>query len=306
MENNPIRLDAGESAFFLRQLEYIKARTYDQKLKTLKAKTLIPVSTEANPAAENITYRRFDAVGIAKIIADYAQDFPRVDIYGTEQTVKVHGIGDAYGYNIMEIRRAAMAGLSLEQRKANTARRAIEEKSDSIAWLGDSDYNIQGFINYPGISEYTVPDPGSGTEWANKTGDEILADLNGIVFGIIDSTNGVEAPDTMLMPITQYNLISGIRIGDGSDKTIKTFFLENNGYIKTIEWVTELKGAGAGGADRFMVYSRDDNHITLEIPQMFEQFPPQQKGMEYEIMCHERTGGVIMYYPQSVAYGDGI
>ena len=306
MENNPIRLDAGESAFFLRQLEYIKARTYDQKLKTLKAKTLIPVSTEANPAAENITYRRFDAVGVAKIIADYAQDFPRADVYGTEQTIKIHGMGSAYGYNIMEIRRAAMAGLSLQQRKANAARRAIEEKSDSIAWTGDSEYNIQGFIDYPSISEYTVPNPGSGTEWINKSALEILADLNGIVFGVIDSTNGVEAPDTMLMPIAQYNLISGTPIGDNADKTIKMFFLENNGYIKTIEWVTELKGAGAGGTDRFMVYPRDEEHITLEIPQMFEQFPPQQKGMEFEIMCHERTGGVIMYYPQSVAYGDGI
>jgi hypothetical protein len=306
IHKDAMNLDAGESAFFKRQLEYIKRRTYDQKLKNLKAKTLIPVSNEAPSAIGAITFRRFDAVGLAKIIADYAKDFPRVDIFGTEQTVKNHGIGASYGYNIQEIRRAQIANLRLNQRRAEAARRAIEEKSDNIAWNGDADYNIQGLIDYPGITEYTVPDPGEGTEWVNKTPLEILYDLNAIVTAIVDSTNGVEAPDTMIMPIEQFNLINDTPIGDNVDKTILQFFLSNSRFIKTVEWVVELAGAGAGGADRFMVYPRDDMHLTLEIPQPFEQFAPQQKGMEFEVMVHEETAGVIVYYPQSIAFGDGI
>ena len=43
-------------------------------------------------------------MGFAKIISDYADDFSRVDIYGEEESVKVHSIGVSYGYNIMEIR----------------------------------------------------------------------------------------------------------------------------------------------------------------------------------------------------------
>jgi hypothetical protein len=39
---------------------------------------------------------------------------------------------------------------------------------------------------------------------------------------------------------------------------------------------------------------------------MFEQFDPIQKGMEYEIPCHAETAGVIVYYPLSIAYGDGL
>lgn len=301
-----MRLDANESAFFQRELEYIKSKTYDTKYKNLKAKMLIPVSTEASNGATEITWRKYTGVGFAKVIADYANDFPRVDIYGEENTVKIKGVGASYGYSIKEIRSSMMTGKSLDQRRSNMARRAVEEKIDDIGWEGDPDYNIQGFIDYPGITEYTVPDPGSGTEWVNKTPDEIIADMSGIITAVVDTTNGVEAPDTMIMPIAQYILITDTRMTGDSNRTILKFFMENNPFIKMIDWVVELKAAGAGGTDRFMVYPKDENNLTFEIPQPFEQFAPQQKGMEFEIMTQEETAGVIVYYPLSVAFGDGI
>lgn len=306
MGKNPMRLDANESAFFKRQLEYIKTRTYDTKYKALKAFTLIPISTEAPAGATEITYRKFTGVGFAKIISDYANDFPRVDAYGEEVTAKVRSIGDSYGYSIEEIRRSQMAGTNLDQRRANMARRAMDEKINDIAWNGDDDYGLQGLIDYPGITEYTVPDPGSGTEWSNKTPDQIVTDLAGIVTAVISPTNGLETPDTMIMPIDQYMLLVNTRMTDGNDKTILTYFMDNNPFINQIDWVVELAGAGAAGADRFMVYPKSDMNLTLEIPQPFEQFPAQQRKMEFEIPCHSKCGGVLVYYPLSIAYGDGI
>ena len=66
-----IHLDAAEKVFFEDQLALIKSRTYDVQHKALKALTLLPVSTEQDPGAEHITWRSFDAVGVAKIVADY-------------------------------------------------------------------------------------------------------------------------------------------------------------------------------------------------------------------------------------------
>lgn len=51
-----INLDANESIFFERELEHVKARSYDIKYPEFKATMLIPVSTEAGPGAETITY----------------------------------------------------------------------------------------------------------------------------------------------------------------------------------------------------------------------------------------------------------
>jgi len=304
---NPIKLDVGESSFFRRQLEYIKSQTYDTKYKQLKAFSLIPISTEAPSGADTITFRRFSGIGYAKIIADYVHDFPRVDVFGEEETIKVRSMGDSYGYSIKEIRRSQMAGTNLDQRRADAARRAMDELTNTLSWRGDSTYSINGLIDYPGITEYTVPLGAGGFKlWNTKTPDEIVADLSGIVTAVIDPTNGREAPDTMIMPIEQYQYITNTRMTGDSAKTILTFFLENNQFIKTVDWVVELKGAGAGGTDRFMVYEKSPRNLTQELPQMFEQFPEQWKGMEAVIHCHAETAGVVVYYPLSVAYGDGI
>lgn len=304
--NNYLR-DSNESAFFLRELEYIKAKTYDTKYKNLKAKMLIPVDTSADSGASQITFQRYTKVGIAKIISDYADDSPRVDIYGDEVSKKVYRIGNSYGWDRDEIRRSRMAGKKLDQRRANASKRASDEKVNKIAWLGDSSYNINGLINYPGITEYTVPVGASTSKlWSTKTPDEILEDLWKIVDAVVSSTNGVEIPNTMLLPVTQYNLIANTRVTDGDTNTILNYFLDNSPYIEKIEWLTELKGAGAGGTDRYMVYPKDPDHLTLEIPLPYTTLPPEQKGYGFEILTETKTAGVMVYYPLSIAFGDGI
>ena len=305
---NPVKLDAQESVFFTRELEYVKARTYDMKHRNLKAFELFPVSFEAPSGSTQITFRKYTDIGFAKIVQDYAKDFPRVDIYGEEETIKVRALGASYGYSIPEIRRSMIAGKQLDVRRASAARKAIDTLMNKLAFEGDSDFNIQGFINYPGITEYTVPNDGTGTSklWTTKSADLIVRDLAGLVNAVVSTTNEVELPNTLILPVARYLLIANTRMGDGSDKSILRFFLDNNPHIDQIVAVPELAGAGVGATNRMMAYVRDEEHVTLEIPQAFEQLPEEQKGMEFSVACHAETAGVVVYYPMSVAYGDGI
>jgi hypothetical protein len=305
---NPMKLDTAESVYFHRELEHVKTETYDAKSKELKALTLIPISTSAGPASTNITFRRYTCVGFAKIISDYAKDFPRVDVYGEEESVKVHSIGDSYGYNIMEIRQAAMVpGKDLERRRAMTARRAHEEKINDLALRGEKENHIQGFLDYPGISEVTLPADGSNgaTQWKLKDEGQILRDLNIITDAVILPTFGRETPDTLLVSRAVYNHLANKRLGD-NDKTLLKYILDNNPDLKKIDWLNELSGAGVNGTDRAIVGKFDAEHITLELPQPFEQFDPVQENMEYTIPCHSRCAGVIVYYPMAFAFVDGI
>ena len=319
-QGNETRLDANESAFFLRQIEYIKAKTYDVKYKELKAFDLIPISNEAPSGTPQITWRQYVGVGFAKIIADYANDFPRVDTYGNETTTLVRGIGASYGYSIVEIRRAAIANVPLDQKKANFARRAIEQVINSIAWSGLTPYSINGLVNYPGITAATIPADGTGTStlWTTKTPDQIIRDLNNLITAVVATTRGREMPTTLLLPIENYLYISNTRMGLPSDKTILSYFLDaqrDAGSIRKVDWLPdELKNVGVSGnipsggtaSSRMLAYVQDEDHLTLEIPQPFEQFPSDQEGMEFEIACHAETAGVLVYYPLSIAYGDGI
>lgn len=308
IQKNQIQLDANESVFFARQLESIKTKTYDVKQKQLKAFTLIPIATDADAGAEQITYRSFTQIGMAKFGSDYMTDSPRAGVYGTEVKRTVHAVRDHYGYSIQEIRRAAMTGTDLVAREAIAARRAIDEKVNTVALLGDTSTNLPGFLNNPNVTAYTVPNDGTGTvkTWSAKTPDQIIRDIGGLVNAVVVATNGRELPDTLLLPITQYNHIANTPRSTNSDTSILAYILKNNPYLKSVEWVSELAGAGSGATDRMLCYVKDEDHLTLEIPQPFEQFPPQQRNLAFIVECHERTAGTILYYPASVAVGDGI
>ena len=168
--NTAMRLDSRESAFFTRQAEYVKTATYDAKTPELKGLTLVPQASGIPAGTREITYRRFAEAGEAKIVANYAKDFPRVDVHGEEDTVKVFDIGDSYGYNIKEIRESALAGTGLDHRRALAARNAIERKLNSLTLVSNKDAGTYGVLDFPGITEATLPADGDGSSksWATK------------------------------------------------------------------------------------------------------------------------------------------
>ena len=302
------RYDGDETAFFLRELEFIKGRTFDIIYPELKARTLIPVSFEAGPGAESITYRQFSQVGIAKLIANYAQDLPRSDVLGKEFTSVIKSLGASYGWTVQEIRAAAMAGRPLNQRKANAARRSILAKENSIAFTGDTDAGLGGFLTNPNITDVALPADGVGASvlWSDKSPDQIIRDINLLARTVHSVSKGVETVDTLLLPLTQYNLIFDTPRSIHSDKSIGQWVLENSPHLKSVDWLNELEDAGAGGTDLMMEYKRSPDKLTLEIPQDYEQFPVQEKGLEFVVPVHSRIGGVLIYYPLSLAKADGL
>lgn len=301
-------LDSEESIFFSRELESIKSKSYDILFPQYKALSLIPQGGDVDPAAESITYEQYEEVGIAQILASYADDAPRADVKGKQFTSLVKPLASSYGYDLMEIRKAKMAGKPLVQKRANAAKRAIDYKQNLIAFFGDTASGLKGLLNHPNIQEYTVPADGTGATktWSTKTADQILRDMNGIVNQVFTVTKGVHQADTLLLPLAAYTLIATMRIGVDSNMTVLKFFMESNPFIKTVTWLNELLGAGASSTNRMVAYMKDPDVVTLEIPQPFEQLPPQEEGFEFVVYCHQRTGGVIVYYPMAICFGDGI
>jgi hypothetical protein len=308
MTKKYVNLDAQGSVFFARELEHVKSKTYDVKYPELKQRAVLPVSFEAGPGAESITYRQYDMIGFAKIISNYAKDLPRADVSGAEFTSPIKSLGASFGYTVQEIRSAQMAGRPLEARRASSVRRAFLQTENEIAFFGNPDANLKGFLNHVNLNTYTVPNDGamSGTTWASKTPDQILRDMSGITSAVIEQSKGVEVPDTLLLPLTSYNQIVDRPRSANSDTTIMKYFLDNNPHINNIMWLNELETAGAMGVKRMIAYKRSPDAVTLEIPQDFEQFSEQEQGLEFVVPCHQRIGGVILYYPLSTAFGDGI
>lgn len=307
MNKDNMVLDAAESILFRNALTSMLPTLYGQKLRNILYPRFIPVAADAPSGATEIKWREYESYGQAKFIFDYSKDFPAADAGGREHLVPIFDIGTSYRYTIKEVRRTALAGIPLTTIKANAARRAIEEKLESIACFGDSARSLNGFFNYPGVNVATLAGAAVGGSklWSAKTPLEILKDLNQMITTVDAVTFGREIIDTIIIPLAQMQLLKTTPFSSYSDKTIYTFFTENNPGIMLEAWPA-LKGAGISGADLMIGYVRDIEHVRFEIPVAFEQHPEQLDGMEYKIPCHAETGGVIMPYPLACVRASGL
>lgn len=308
--NNGI-VDADGAFFFQRQLELIKARSYDVRYAELKARMLFPVSNEGGPGITSITYRTYDMAGAAKIINAYADDLPRADVAGKETTIPVRSVGISYGYNLDEIQASQLTGAALDQRRANAARRSNEQVVNDVAFFGDNESGLPGLFSNPNIPTGAVVNPGSGTEWVNKTPDEILFDVNDLFADIFETTKMVEQGNTLLMPPAQWSYIMSTPRSSNSDTTIAQYLVQNSPYLNSLDDLIPVNECSAANnpllsTDAMVAYDRNPDKLQLEIPVELEMLPVQQKNLEFVVPGRSRLGGLNIYYPLSLAIGTGI
>lgn len=304
-------MDADGAFFFQRQLEHIKARSYDVRYAELKARMLFPVSNEGGPGVTSITYRTYDQAGAAKIINAYADDLPRADVAGKETTIPVRSVGISYGYNLDEIQSSQLTGASLDQRRANAARRSNEQVVNDVAFFGDASSGLPGLFSNPNIPTGAVVNPGSGTEWVNKTPDEILFDINDLFADIFETTKMVEQGNTLLLPAAQWSYIMSTPRASNSDTTIAQYVAANSPYLTSIDDIIPVNECAAANnpeltADAMVAYDRNPDKLQLEIPVELEMLPVQQKNLEFVVPGRSRLAGLNIYYPLSLAIATGI
>ena len=307
-------MDANESIFFLLELQHIEAKVVEIEYQELKSREIIPISMEADPADETIAYYQFDHVGQAKIVIDYANDFPDVTLLGEKYIVNVRSIGESYRYSIQEIRAARKVNRPLTTMKADAAKHASRVLENNIALFGDTVHGLSGFLTNSATPVLSLPAIGNVNGytntilWAGKTPAQVLNDLNLMANIIGYNTLGVEgsAGDLMmLLPRDSYDYINSTPRSDYSDLTILEYFLENNPYIREVDWLFELTGAGPSGTRLAMTFARNPEKVKQHIPQDFEMFPPQERGMTFVVPCHHRYGGVIWYKPLAAVLASG-
>jgi hypothetical protein len=303
-------LDASGAIFFHRQLEHIKANSYDVKYPQLKARMLFPVSSEAGPGAQTITYRTYDQAGAAKIINAYADDLPRADVAGKETSIPIRSVGISYGYSLDEIKASEMTGSSLDQRRANAAVRSVEQVINDVAFFGDAASGLPGLFTNPNIPQGNVFNPGAGTEWVNKTPDEILFDVNDLFADIFETTKMVERGNTLLLPPAQWSYIMSTPRASNSDTTIGQYLATNSPYLNSVDDIIPVNECSSDynpyGADCMVAYDRNPDKVQLEIPVELEMMPVQQRNLEFVVPGRNRLAGLNIYYPLAFAIATGI
>lgn len=310
--------DAQQAAlgFLMSQTTHIEAQAYEVRYPDIQYQQLIPVDTSAPEWSSSVTFFSEDKVGAAEWFHANALDVPIADVTREkfEQGIEMAAIG--YRYTLEELGKAMMIpGRNLSSAKAAAARRAYEEMIDDIALRGNTAKGWTGLINSGSVTTVLALADGNGdtTDWENKTADQVLRDVNGILTGVYTASLTVEMADTILLPIASMAALATRRLDSTSSMTILQFLQTNNVYSMitgqklTIRGVRGLESAGAGGTGRMVAYRRDPAVLKLHIPMTHRFLPVWQRGaMMFDVPGIFRLGGLEIRRPGAVRYIDGI
>lgn len=319
------RQDAGESEFVARALEYVETMTYDYLFPPLEGKKYVPVVNTGDPGAKMTTYRQYKRTGLAKLVTERGQDLPTAGLSVQEFSRQFYRLGISYEYTLDELLAAQTATrrgqpINIELEKGRAALEAMERAIDAVCALGSAtsatipglsvgigpDVGMVGLLNQPSAATYTPATGGAGsTAWSQKTPDEKIADLTGLYASQVSATYKIHKPNTILLPIAQYEAANGQRMGDGSDETVISFFKKIKPDVTVDSW-QYCQGAGTAGADRAVAFTRESRFIRLMVSEEFNQMAVQYTNLEFKVPCVAKLAGVVCPYPLAVTYMDGI
>lgn len=300
----------GISLAFARELEYIDKNFLEWEYPDLKARDLIPLYGGVPSWAQTYSYREMNQVGEAKIVHDYANDFPRVDLDVGETTpAPIVGLGCSYGYSVMDLRYAAELGQPLESDLLNTAKEAEERKLDALACYGHAPSGLRGFANNSSVlSLSTALNGAMAKHWGAANALAITADIDLIVDNVSNASDNKYRVDTIGLSTTTYNLLQSKKFQSldnfGNPFSVLDYFENRKKNPITFEPWFRLASAGAGNVERLVAYQKSLDVVRLVVPQDFEQAPPERKNFSFQVACHLRFGGVEIRRPMAMRYID--
>jgi len=309
-----LRIDANDTVFLTEQLRTIKETVYKKEFPARQSLNgQFPVSSVADAGDEEIGYDIITSVGMAEIIADYADDIKRSDVSKSREIAKIKTVATEIAYNYGEVLKARKLGQDISATKGISARENIEARLNSIIWFGDDTYGLYGMLNHPSFPAGTVQTGATSgkVKWAEKTDDEILKDLSDLVDDIKTNTKGIEMPDSIAMGLEAHGVISSRRLGN-TTVTLKTFFMDNHPEITNIfinpelDTVTSLPSGGAGTAGVVIAYTNSEDKISIEIPVELDILAEERRGLAWHTPFLAKIGGVLAPRPLSVNIIEGV
>ena len=302
--------------FVIAQGRNIETRVYQRRYPAFNYAAHVPVVTEGQPWAIGTTFFTVDTAGEAKFLSGAGTDMPFNQVTRDQASHDFAMIGSGWEWNLEEINQAALYGVNLNDTKAMSAADKVERLLNDIAMRGSAEKNWTGLLNSTIVArtDAAATGTGSSTFWANKTVDQILADINGVLSSVRTNTGEVEWADTLRMPPDAFRDLATRRMGAGDGfMTVLEFIRRNNiytaetGQALDIQPLREARNASQDGGGRLVAYRKDPEVVRFHLPMPRRVLAPRQKSiMGFETGIIARTGGTEIRLPGAFAYLDEI
>lgn len=299
--NAPVKLMDAQAAlgFVVSQRTHIETQVLQTPTPEVMYPRLVPVDTSAPAYAPSVTFFTQDLIGKAKFINGKGDDIPLANSMRAkfEQMINMGGIG--YSFSLEELGAAQLMGQSLSADGAMAARMASDFTIDELAFIGNEQLGVEGLFNTTGITSVAA-----SNTFANLTPAAILTLINTQMGAMMAATNGIDMPDTLIVPIAAFAALSRPR-SDNSDTTVLS-------YIKTNNVLTAQTGrpltvlASWRLTDTAVLYKRDPLVLKMHMPMPLQFVAPQARNLEIYVPGMFRVAPVSIRRPSAVRYLTGV
>ena len=233
-----------------------------------------------------------------------------LDIGKTAQPLTLWGM--QLGWTIPELESARQIGRPVDVQKYNGMMLKYNMDVDEQVYIGDQTLGVTGLLNSSQVGSTNVPNGAAGTAtWATKTPKEILDDVNLILNQAWVSSGFAVCPDKLLLPPTQFSLLTSRVVSDAGNISILQFLKANslsnsvNGRELDIQPSKWLTGRGAAGKDRIVTYTQDENRVRFPLVPL-QRTPVEYRDLRQLTTYFGRLGVVEWVYPETAYYADGV
>lgn len=317
-----IRTDA-DAVLFERQATQVLTRVYEKEFPafTMANGDILPINREVDPAARKYVYYTYEPIGFARIMNTYADtDIPETSVVATETEGKLVETATHFKFHYKDLRSAAFGKIPLQQMKANNDKLEHVRLWNKVGWFGSADDGVFGLLTHPNINRTLAPFKAGGSLpadrlWANKTFDEIAADVATLVNSIKFNTFGIESPTVVVLPGTVYTSLAGrlMNTSNSSNLTILKWLEENYGSqgIRFVpEWLLSAEGhpdiPEFAGLNIAVAFEYNMDKANLVIPEDYTLHPSRWEKLQWVTYATSMCGGAMIPFPLSVHVMTGI
>lgn len=278
------------------------------------------IKSDINPGATNYAYMSRNRHGAAAFIGHGVNN----DIPMVGQSIGAVTVPIAYAAVGAEVTdedaRQYSFGMNgnLAQDLGVAMREACDNLMEVSVIFGVPDLGFHGWLNYPGITSMMASastGTPSSTAWADKTGEEIAADINSALTFVWENSKTLFKPTTVFLPLAQYSMLANTPMvlgGTGLMVNILNYVKANNimrevtGSDLEIIPSRYLSNAGVGGTNRMVVMDRRKENQILPFPMPYQLSEPQPKPLAVAWYAENKFGSYHVRQQGSMVYVDGI
>lgn len=207
---------------------------------------------------------------------------------------------------------------NLAQDLGECMRFACDNLIERTFFFGDDSVGFKGFMNFPGVTVSTASTAAAGgTEWSKKTAAEMVKDINDGLATVWSTSKGVFLPNTVYLPLEQYNLLATTPYTLGASAAVfqsaldyvKKYNIYTNQRGKELEIIPirYLKNANTtSDKGRMILQDRSKRNQALPFPMAYTLQAPVPVPLGAEFYSEQKHGSYVIRQPLSTLYVDGI